>query len=442
MKKYYYKCFDCGKSYDKDEIEKDLVYLCPACRKVEKNQPLRGVLLIEYDYEWIKKNHTKEEFLKLSPGKFWQYGYLWPLEFKSCHSEEQSDEESHKNKDRDSSFVLSELTQNDMNKISLPSDCFLKFTFEGNNFFVLDDTRNPTLSFKDRASSLVALKALQLGIKEIAAASTGNAGSSLAGICARLGLKSVIFVPKNIPEAKRIQIQSYGADIFLVDGDYDLAFDTCLEISTQKKWYNRNTAYNPLTIEGKKSAAFDLFISTNGKMPDIIFVPTGDGVILAGLYKGLCELKELGWIEKIPSLIAVQAEGGNAVVRYLADQKFEYKPASSIADSICAGSPRCLYMAFDAIIKSNGSAIEVSDEEILDAQKYVAQNYGILLEPSSSSTFAAYKKFLNSNNLNGKTALLLFTGNGLKDTSALKYWNHSVEVLTTEQIYKKFNSSI
>ncbi|MCX6170412.1 MAG: pyridoxal-phosphate dependent enzyme [Ignavibacteriales bacterium] len=417
MKKYFYKCFDCGKSYNKDEIEKNLVYLCPGCGKVEKNQPLRGVLTIEYDYESVRKNFRREEFLKLQTGKFWQYDFLSPLEFVNGK--------------------MASVDDNLLQRVTLDSNSTLKLSYNGHNFLALDDTRNPTLSFKDRASSLVALKALQMGIKEIATASTGNAGSSLAGICARVGLRSIIFVPKNIPEAKRIQIQSYGADIFLVDGDYDLAFDTCLEISTQKKWYNRNTAYNPLTIEGKKSAAFDLFISTNGNMPDIIFVPTGDGVILSGLYKGLRELKELGWIEKIPSLIAVQADGSNAVVRYLADQKFEYKPANSIADSICAGAPRCLYMAYDAIMKSKGSAVEVTDEEILDAQKFVAQNYGIMLEPSSSSTFAAYKNFVDSNKLNGKRALLLFTGNGLKDTSSLKYWNDTLEPLTPEQIFKK-----
>ncbi len=387
---------------------------------IEKNQPLRGVLLIEYDYASIKKKHSKKDFLKLQPGRFWQYSFLWPIDLKNP--------------------VLSQMLRNEIERLSLPSNCLLKYSFKGNNFFVLDDTRNPTLSFKDRASSLVALKAKELGIKEIAAASTGNAGSSLAGICARLGLKSMIFVPKLIPEAKRIQIQSYGAEIYLVDGDYDLAFDTCLEISSEKKIYNRNTGYNPLTIEGKKSAAFDIFMTTKGKMPDLIFVPTGDGVVLSGLYKGLWELKELGWIEKLPKLIAVQAEGSNAVVRYMKNQKFAYKPAKSIADSISAGAPRCLYMTYDSIVKTKGEAIQVSDNEILEAQKYVAQNYGILIEPSSSSTFAAYKKYIAQNKLHHQTALLLFTGNGLKDTSALKNWNPSIEPSTPKFLKEKFFS--
>ena len=162
MKKYFYKCFDCGKTFDKDDVETQLIYLCPACGSVEKNQPLRGVLLIEYDYESIKKNHTKEEFLKLSPGKFWQYGFLWPLNFEPCHSEERSDEESQINKEKKSSFVPSGITQNQLGKISLPTNGLLEYSFEGNKFLVLDDTRNPTLSFKDRASSLVVLKAIQL----------------------------------------------------------------------------------------------------------------------------------------------------------------------------------------------------------------------------------------------------------------------------------------
>ena len=433
MNKYNYKCFDCGKSYDKDEVEKNLVYLCPICGKVEKNKPLRGVLLINYDYEWIKKNHNVDEILKLQAGKFWLYDFLWPLDFTHSHSEERRDEESHINKVSDSSFVISGLTQNDLNKISLPSNCLLEYSFNGNNFFVLDDTRNPTLSFKDRASSLVVFKAMQLGINKIAAASTGNAGSSLAGICARLGLKAVVFVPKNIPDAKRIQIQSYGAELVIVNGDYDLAFDTCLEVSQSKKLYNRNTAYNPLTIEGKKSAAYDSFISTNGKLPEVIFVPVGDGVIISGLYKGLWELKELGWIEKIPKLIAVQAKGGNAVVKYFRSEKFVYKPAKSVADSICAGAPRALYLAHDAIVKSSGDAIEVTDKEILSAQKFVAQNFGMLIEPSSAAAFAGYKKYLSSKKLGSQIPLVMFTGNGLKDLSALSMWNKNPRSLVSKQ---------
>ncbi len=415
MNEYIYRCFDCRKTFSKDEVEKNLLYLCSNCGKIEKNKPLRGILLIEYDYNSIKKKNSRESFFNYELGKFWQYYYLWPLDKPKLDS-----------------------VPDKLQNISLPSNSFQKLNYEDDDFFVLNDTSNPTLSFKDRASSLVALKAIELGISKIAAASTGNAGSSLAGICARLGLESVIFVPKNIPEAKRIQIQSFGAELVLVDGDYDLAFDTCLEISKQKKWYNRNTAYNPLTIEGKKSAAYDIFIALKNKLPNSIFVPTGDGVILSGLYKGFKELKELEWIEKIPRLISVQAKGSNAFARYIENKYFDYRSAASVADSICAGAPRALYLGIEAIEKSNGSVEVVSDEEILDAQRITAQKFGLLLEPSSSAVFAAYRKVKQTSESIGEPSLLMFTGNGLKDILSLAQWNENICPLTPKQIKDKY----
>ncbi len=259
-----------------------------------------------------------------------------------------------------------------------------------------------------------------MGISELAAASTGNAGSSLAGICARLGLSARIYVPQNIPDAKRIQIEAYGAKLVVVEGDYDKAFDVCLEESKKNNWYNRNTAYNPLTIEGKKSAAYDIFISSEGKIPDVIFVPVGDGVIISGIYKGFKELLLFGWIDKLPKLIAVQSTGSDALVRYLKTNKFEYKPAQTIADSISAGAPRNLYMAVDAVKESKGFAIAITDEEILSAQKEFIKQTGILCEPSSASVYAAYKKLMAEAKLNSSEKIhLLITGNGLKDVEAL-----------------------
>jgi threonine synthase len=395
MPEYIYKCFNCNKEFSSKIIEKEFHYLCPKCGKAEKNKPLEGVLEIIYDYEQLKNKLSREDFLKLIPGKFWHYPDLWPVNFNNFSDDQ-------------------------LIKLSLPSDQLLKYKVDVNEFWILDDTRNPTLSYKDRASSLIALKAIELGIKEIAAASTGNAGSSLAGICARLRLKARIYVPKNIPDAKRIQIEAYGAELTIVDGDYDKAFDVCLEESKRNKWYNRNTAYNPLTIEGKKSAAYDIFISTQGDIPDIIFIPVGDGVIISGIYKGFKELLSLGWIDKLPKLIAVQSTGSDALIRYLETGKFQYKPANTIADSISAGAPRNLYMAAKAVKESNGFAIRVNDEEILSAQKEFIKQTGVLCEPSSASVYTAYKKLLSADKLNSSERhLLLITGNGLKDIEAL-----------------------
>jgi len=395
MNKYIYKCTNCNSIFESAEIESNFHYLCPKCGRAEENQPLTGVLQIEYDYDEIKKTILREQFLKLESGKFWLYPELWPIDFSKI--------------DR---FILSRLT--------LPSSTLLDYQVDGNKFSILDETRNPTLSYKDRASSLVALKAIEMGISEIAAASTGNAGSSLAGICARLGLTSHIYVPKNIPDAKRIQIEAYGANLVVVDGDYDLAFDKCLEDSKTNNWYNRNTAYNPLTIEGKKSAAYDIFIQTNGNIPDVIFVPVGDGVIISGIHKGFSELVKFGWIEKLPQLIGVQSEKSGAIVRYINSGVFEYKPATTIADSISAGAPRNLYLASDAIKESGGSAFSISDEDILLNQKEFIKATGVLCEPSSAATYAGYKRLLSESNLVGKSVLLLITGNGLKDIESLK----------------------
>ena len=408
MSNYIYKCFKCHKEFSSEVIEKEFHYLCPKCGKSGKNKPLEGVLTIEYDYDELKKKLSRENFLKLSSGKFWLYPDLWPINFQNFNADQ-------------------------LSKLTLPENQLLKYKLSGREIFVMDETRNPTLSYKDRASSLVALKALQLGITEIAAASTGNAGSSLAGICARLGIKSRIYVPKNIPEAKRIQIEAYGAKLIVVEGDYDKAFDVCLEESKKNNWYNRNTAYNPLTIEGKKSAAYDIFISSQGNIPDVIFVPVGDGVIISGIYKGFRELLALNWIDKLPKLIAVQSTGSDALFRYLntgrqtpvslpdSTDKFEYKPANTLADSISAGAPRNLYMAANAVKESNGFAITVTDEEILSAQKEFIKQTGIFCEPSSASVYAAYKKLNEENRLKPfEKNLLLITGNGLKDVDSLR----------------------
>jgi len=394
MINYNHYCFTCGARLSSKEVEENFIYLCPDCGKAEKQKPLDGVLSIEYEYDKIKTEISRNDFLSLESGKFWLYPYLWPIDFQK-------------------------ITTKLLNRLILPADNLLSYQINDRNILILDETRNPTLSYKDRASSLVALKALEMGVTEISAASTGNAGSSLAGICARLGLQSHIFVPKNIPEAKRIQIEAYGADLVVVDGDYDLAFDTCLEVSYENNWYNRNTAYNPLTIEGKKSAAFDIFIQTEGNIPDIIFIPAGDGVIISGIYKGFTELLKLGWINKLPQLVGVQSQKSDAIVRYVEQGTFEYKSADTIADSISAGAPRNLYMAAETITKSKGKAIAVSDEDILLAQKEFIRETGILCEPSSAATYAAFKQMRGEDFLENKSVLLLITGNGLKDTESL-----------------------
>jgi len=220
-----------------------------------------------------------------------------------------------------------------------------------------------------------------------------------------------------------MQIQAFGANIYIVDGDYDEAFDLCLEVSKKKKWYNRNTAYNPLTIEGKKSSVYDMFIELYGKLPENIFVSVGDGVIISGIYKGLVELFKLGWIEKLPRLFAIQAEGSDALVRFLGTGVFDYIPASTAADSISAGAPRNLYMAANAVKKSDGKSISVTDSEIINAQKILSQKYGILAEPAAAASLAGFIKLKLITDMSLTDSMLMITGNGLKDATSLESWN-------------------
>lgn len=399
MKEFYYTCFSCGATWSSDEIEEHDHYLCPLC--ADKNKPyspLVGCLKIVYDYEKLKEIYTKKFFQMVFPGNIFHFLRLLPLE--------------HFPPDRFMKRVL--LPQNSLQKVDFES-------FE--RLFVLDETHNPTYSYKDRASMLVLAKALELGKDTICTASTGNAASSISGLCTIAGITSKVFVPKNIPDEKLMQIKMYGTDVEKIDGSYDDAYDISIEESKKNGWYNRNTAYNPLTTEGKKSGAFDIFIQLRCKAPDKVFVPTGDGSIIAGMYKGFYDLFQLGHIEKIPQLIAVQAMGSSGIVDYFESGKFQYKESHTLADSISVNAPRNLFMAVDSIQQSNGSGVKVSDKEILGAEKYLAQHHGYFVEPSAAAAWAGFGK-LAKNISNQETVVILLTGSGLKD---MKNASHALQ---------------
>ena len=287
--------------------------------------------------------------------------------------------------------------------------------------YLKDDSQNPTFSFKDRASALVSAFAKENGIDTIVAASTGNAGSSLAGICAAQGQKAVIFVPSTAPKAKLTQIMMYGATLVPVDGNYDLAFDLSIEATKRFGWYNRNTAYNPLTIEGKKTVSFELFSQLKEQVPDFIFVPVGDGVIISGVYKGFEDLLHLGIIEKMPIIVAVQAAGSSNLIDNIGKDDFVSTPSHTIADSISVDIPRNFYMAAGFISKYHGQTIIVSDDDILRASSKLAKNTGLFAEPAAATAFAGFLDYKNRYLIpKGSTNVVLLTGSGLKDLNAVQ----------------------
>jgi threonine synthase len=259
------------------------------------------------------------------------------------------------------------------------------------------------------------------GIETIVAASTGNAGSSLAGLCASQKQKAIIMVPEAAPLAKLTQILMYGARIVPVKGTYDDAFDLSIKATEKFGWYNRNTGFNPLTVEGKKSVSFEIFDQLGETLPDRIFVSVGDGVIISGIYKGFEDLLKLKIIEKIPVIVGVQAEGSDNLSRNITNAKFEIRPSTTIADSISVDIPRNFNMAKQFILNYKGETITVSDTEIVNASGILSRNTGIFAEPAATTAFAGMLNYLEHNKLekNSKN-LVLLTGNGLKDLKAVQ----------------------
>jgi threonine synthase len=302
----------------------------------------------------------------------------------------------------------------------------LREQFDAPNLWIKDDTCNPSGSFKDRASWLVAAFARPHNVKEIVLASTGNAASSMAAVGAAAGLNIKVFLPALAPVAKRIQVLQYGAELVSVDGNYDQAFDLSRDYSDRTGAMSRNTAYNPLTIEGKKTVAFEIIddlTRAGASAPDHVFVPVGDGVIIAGVYRGFENLLELGRIDKMPTIWACQAQGSSAIARALtaphaADDPFgPPRSSETLADSIAVDVPRNGLHALSKLKKHGGKAVVVSDDEILAAQKTLASGSGLFAEPSSCTAFAVWIK-VQTTLPRGESSLLLITGSGLKDIKA------------------------
>jgi len=290
--------------------------------------------------------------------------------------------------------------------------------------YIKDEGANPSGSLKDRASFLVAAFAKEHGIEEIVLASTGNAGSSMACLGAASQIRVMLFLPKTAPRAKMVQALQYGARVILVDGSYDEAYELSLQYSQSRQLLSRNTAYNPLTIEGKKTVSFEIFEQLN-RNPDHVFVPAGDGVILSALYKGFKDLKSRKMIGQIPTVWAVQAKGSDAIVRAFHDQgKFVCKKASTIADSICVEIPRNGLHALNNLKQHHGRALKVTDQEILEGQRELAAYAGLFAEPAAAAAYAGFLK-AKDQIAPGDHIVILSTGHGLKDLPAA---THKIQI--------------
>ncbi len=357
-----------------------------------------GVLDVVYDYDVVKRHISRESLRDNRDTSIWRYKPLLPV---------QPDAETPPLQIGWTPLYAAE---------RLAAELGLR------HLWLKDDGRNPTASFKDRASAVAVVKARERGAQVITTASTGNAAAALSGVCARVGQPNVIFVPEKAPPAKVAQLLAYGATVMLVQGSYDDAFELCLQAADAYGWYNRNTGFNPYMSEGKKTAMLEICEQLNWEAPDCIFVSVGDGCIIGGLHKGLKDLLALGWIEKMPRLIGVQAAGSN----YLAEawergEDVLTKPAidaQTAADSISAGLPRDRMKAMAAVVETGGAYVTVSDEEILAAIPALARGSGVFAEPAGAAAYAGLVKAVEQGLVAAdERVVVVNTGSGLKDVA-------------------------
>ena len=279
----------------------------------------------------------------------------------------------------------------------------VKKEIHGAKIFVKMDHLLPTGSFKDRGSVVLINKLKKLGVKEVVEDSTGNAGASVAAYCAAAGIKCHIYVPERTSEARLKQIAAYGADIVRVQGGRDAAAQAAQEAA--KHIYYASHVYNPLFFEGTKSIAYEIYVQLG--FPDTIFVPSGNGTMLLGVYKGF---QELGLL---PKIIAVQSENCCPLYNRFNEMMLQSDTLPSIADGIAIPHPPRLDQMAAAVRESKGTVITVSEDEIRAANEMLGK-MGIYVEDTSATVVAAAKKHFKNGINNMRKVVVPLTGSGLK----------------------------
>lgn len=389
-----YRCSRCGREFPPDQP----IYTCPWDG---------GNLDVELDWEAIRHSTSPEVLFSGLENSLWRFLPLLPV--------------------TDPGYKETPLRAAGGTPVYAPARLRQETGLPA--LWVKDESRNPTGSFKDRASALVVARAREIGAEIVVTASTGNAGAALAGMAAAVGQQAVIFAPKTAPPAKVAQLLVFGARVLLVNGTYDQAFDLTIQASQEFGWYCRNTGYNPFTLEGKKTAAFEIWqwweqlseqkrVKTPQKL--CIFVSVGDGNIISGVHKGLRDLFTLGWLEEMPRIFGVQAEGSAAVANAFRSGTEDIVPvqANTLADSISVDLPRDGVRAVRAVRQTGGAYLLVNDEQILEAIAELGKA-GIFAEPAGATAYAGLKQAVAQSLVcPDDPILVLNTGNGLKDVQS------------------------
>ena len=287
------------------------------------------------------------------------------------------------------------------------------------DLLVKDESLNPTQSFKARGMSVAVSMAKELGAKKLAAPSAGNAAGALAAYCARAGLGAYIFMPRDTPRANVIECEVAGAQVTLVDG---LITDCGAEVARRKDtegWFDVSTLKEPYRVEGKKTLGYELAEQSEWNLPDVIVYPTGGGTGLVGMWKAFDELQHLGWIgDKRPRMISVQAVGCAPIVRaFEAGERFakEVENAATVASGLRVPKAIGDFLILDAIRESGGTAITVTDDEMLEGSREMARTTGIFASPEGGACVPALRKLLARGDVKPNEKVVLFnTGSGIK----------------------------
>jgi threonine synthase len=384
-------CFSCGKEYEPQRIHQ----LCGSCGK-----PLK----VHYDLKAAAETFTQESLVSRVP-TLWRYHEVLPVEYIENITT------------LGEGFTPLIYARRVGEKYDLP------------RLFVKDESLNPTASFKARGMAVAVSMAKELCLKRLAVPTAGNAGGALAAYASRAGLEAHIFMPKDVPIVNRVEAESYGAHVTLIDGLItDCARAMASRLAEQREgegWFDMSTLKEPYRVEGKKTMGYELAEQFNWQLPDVIIYPTGGGTGLIGMWKAFDEMEELGWIDSSrPRMIAVQAEGCAPIVR-----AFESGAATAVevenARTVAAGLrvPRAIgdFIMLDILRKSSGAAVTVTDEELIAGARELGALEGIFAAPEGGAALAALKKLLESGYIRDDERIVLFnTGSGLKYQEAFK----------------------
>ncbi len=378
-------CVNCGKSYADGEVN-----TCADCG------PDEGILDVQFNLNGIAKALTRES-LRSRPASHWRYLELLPV--------------------RRVPDGLTEIGWTPMLEAPRLADAL-----GIRRLRLKDEGRSASGSFKDRASSVGVARAIEQGQWEVACASTGNAASSLAHAAAATGLHANIFVGRSVPEGKLVQLLAYGARVFKVQGSYAQAYDLCTQVCQRYGWYNRNAAVNPYLVEGKKTGGLEVAEQCADDPPDWVVCSVGDGCSLAGVWKGLAEMRTLGIIDWQTRMMGVQAADVAPIADAFHTGRLDRSgTGSTYADSIDVAVPRNWRKAVRAVRDSQGLFIKVSDAEIMNAVCLTGRLAGVFAEPAAATAVAGIARARQEHRIDENASVVaLITGNGLKDPAGAR----------------------